>query len=379
MRIEQRFWTETDGWHPVHGAGHAAAPQLVLYFGSRRALADGARYREMRARYPDAHLLGCTTGGEILDDEVFDDTVVAVALEFEKTRLKLASALKQAGQSSTEIGRALGEALAAPDLRGVFMLSDGTRINGSKLVEGMTGIVPDGVPVTGGLAGDGADFALTLVGADCEPEAGRVAALGLYGDAVAIGHGSIGGWDDFGPMRIVTRSDENVLYELDGRPALDLYKSYLGEEAQNLPGSALLFPLKVRPTPESNNDVVRTIVGIDEDEHSMTFAGNVPEGYTAQLMRGNFENLIDGAAAAADMAKAQANGGGGLAILISCIGRKLLLGQRIGEEVEAVHDSLGIRMPQIGFYSYGEISPHAASGMCELHNQTMTITVLSEG
>ena len=377
MHIQQSYWTSAEGWHSAPEGDRPVAPQLVLFFGSRELLASGERYRELRAQYPDAHLLGCSTGGEILDEDVFDDTVVVAAIEFEKTRLKLASAVAAAEKSSADIGRELGAALNGPDLRGIFVLSDGTQVNGSALVAGIAEIVPAEIPVTGGLAGDGDHFDTTVVGADYEPEAGRVAALGFYGSHLAIGHGSIGGWDEFGPQRIVTRAEENVLYELDGQPALDLYKTYLGDEAENLPGSALLFPLKVRPTPDSKNDVVRTIVAIDEEKRSMTFAGDVPEGYTAQLMRANFENLIDGAAAAAELAAVTA-GGDKLAILISCIGRKLLLGQRIGEEVEVVRETLGGELPQIGFYSYGEISPHSVSGMCELHNQTMTVTVLSE-
>ncbi len=378
MRVEQGCWTEADGWRPVPGTDRVESPQLVLYFAAPGTMESGKCYAELRKTYPDAHLLGCTTGGEILGDEVLDESVVAAAVQFEKTRIKLASVAVASSPDSTAAGRELGELLMKSDLQGVFVLSDGTQVNGSDLVGGITGVVGKDVPVTGGLAGDGPNFEVTRVGADDNPEVGRIAALGFYGSSLVIGHGSIGGWDDFGPERIITRSDGNVLYELDGQPALDLYKTYLGDEADNLPGSALLFPLKVRPTPDSISDVVRTVVGVDEGERSMTFAGNVPEGYVAQLMRGNFENLIEGAAEAARIATADMGGAGKLAILISCIGRKLLLGQRIGEEVEAVQESLGAEVPQIGFYSYGEISPHAVSGRCELHNQTMTITVLAE-
>lgn len=377
MRIEQGRWTGPDGWRWSRSNGGLASPQLVLYFGAREILASGERYGELRARYPDAHLLGCSTGGEILNDDVFDDSVVAVAVRFDKTRLKLAATMARGIDDSSRIGHELGEALKAPDLRAVFLLSDGLRVNGSELVAGINSVVPARIPITGGMAGDGSHFSTTLVGADAAPISGQIAALGLYGSHIAIGHGSVGGWDEFGPQRTVTRSQGNVLYELDGEPALKLYKTYLGDEAQNLPGSALLFPLRVSTAAGSNNDVVRTIVAVDEDAQSMTFAGNVPEGYTAQLMRGNFENLIDGAGLAAEAATLD-TAGDQLAILISCIGRKLLLGQRISDEVEVVRDSFGGHMPQIGFYSYGEISPHAASGMCELHNQTMTVTVLAE-
>ena len=78
-------------------------------------------------------------------------------------------------------------------------------------------------------------------------------AVGLYGEHVKLGHGSKGGWDTFGPERIVTKSDGNVLYELDDKPALALYKEYLGDRAAGLPGSALLFPLALRASKALEN------------------------------------------------------------------------------------------------------------------------------
>jgi len=231
--------------------------------------------------------------------------------------------------------------------------------------------------ITGGLAGDGPRFGTTYVGLNSAPRPGRIAAVGFYGDAFQVGHGSAGGWDVFGPKRRITRSKGNVLYELDGEPALDLYKRYLGEDAKGLPGSALLFPLKVFPSSNPDEALTRTIVAVDEKQRAMTFAGDVPEGYSAQLMRGNFDRLVEGAADAAHQAATHMSGDR-VAVLVSCIGRKLLMGQRICEEVEAVQDVFGEKAMLTGFYSYGEVSPHAATHCAELHNQTMTITVFGE-
>jgi hypothetical protein len=233
------------------------------------------------------------------------------------------------------------------------------------------------VVITGGLAGDGPRFGTTYVGLNDAPAPGRVAAVGFYGDAIAVGHGSAGGWDVFGPERQITRSKGNVLYELNGKPALDLYKHYLGDDAKGLPGSALLFPLKVFPPDRPHEALTRTIVAVDEQERAMTFAGDMPQGHCAQLMRGNFDRLVEGAADAAHQAVLPFPGDR-VAVLVSCIGRKLLLGQRICEEVEAVKDVFGDGTALTGFYSYGEVSPHAATDCAELHNQTMTITVFGE-
>jgi hypothetical protein len=379
MRTHQLSWSAADGWHGAEA--DFANADLVLYFGLRSALADGARYRELRGMFAKAHVVGCSTGGQIRNDDV-DDDIAAVALQFDRTRLRLACEAVPAPGHSRSCGEAIGRALAADDLAGIFVLSDGLNVNGSELVAGVTGVIGAKIPLTGGLAGDSALFEETLVGADCAPQSGRVAAIGFYGTAIRIGHGSAGGWDEFGPRRRITRSNGNVLYELDGEPALDLYERYLGEDdARGLPGTALLFPLLIRDPAEPDQDVVRTILAIDREARSMTFAGDVPEGWVAQLMRGNFDRLAAGAAEAARQARlglGAERDGDGLALLVSCIGRRLLMDQRIMDEVEAAGFELGSKIPRLGFYSYGEISPHGAAGVCQLHNQTMTVTAITE-
>ena len=379
MHADQLSWTKPSGWR---SSASAPAADLVLFFGTRDALACGSRFRELRDMYPAAHLLGCSTGGQIRNDDVSDEEIAAVALRFDATRLRLGCERAPAPEHSRASGEAIGRTLAADDLAGIFVLSDGLNVNGSELVAGITSVVGDRIPLTGGLAGDGARFQETLVSADCAPRTQTVAAVGFYGTAVRIGHGSAGGWDEFGPRRRITRSRGNVLYELDGEPALDLYKRYLGEEeAEGLPGTALLFPLRIRNPERPDHDIVRTILAVDHEARSMTFAGDVPEGWIAQLMRGNFDRLAAGAAKAARQAADGIAGnhtGDQVAVLVSCIGRRLLMGQHTIDEVEAAGAELGADVTRLGFYSYGEISPHGATGVCELHNQTMTVTTISE-
>jgi hypothetical protein len=251
-------------------------------------------------------------------------------------------------------------------------------VNGSDLVRGMNESLPSGVTISGGLAGDGPRFEKTLVGLDENIQIGNIAAIGLYGDHLEVSYSSRGGWDSFGPDRKITKSKANVLYELDGKSALSLYKKYLGDLAAQLPGSALLFPLAIR-VGEHGQPLVRTILSINEAEQSMTFAGNMPEGAYARLMKANFDRLIDAAAGAAetcliafDKTPPQ------LALLVSCVGRRIVLGQRIDEEIDSVRDEFGKETALAGFYSYGEISPLGPTAGCELYNQTMTITAFRE-
>jgi hypothetical protein len=381
MDIEQKVWTAEDGWRITRSFDGDGPAALVLVFAAPGLLDDGEKWREIVAAHPGARLIGCSTGGEIAADEVLDDSVVVTALRFASS--SVATAWVDQGDFSGD-SRAAGAALAAKlptdGLKSAFVLSDGTQVNGAQLALGMRETLGDGVLLTGGLAGDGAAFGRTVVGVDdAAPESGRIAAVGFYGAGLTVRHGSFGGWDRFGPERRITRSVANVLYEIDGEPALDLYKRYLGEDAAGLPGSALLFPLAVRAG-DGGTELVRTIVGVDETAKTMTFAGDVPEGASAQLMRGHFDHLIQGAEVAAEQADADGIDGGRarLAILVSCIGRKLLLGQRITDEAEACADVLGPQTAQAGFYSYGELSPLTTGGSCELHNQTMTITIIAE-
>jgi hypothetical protein len=378
MRAKEFAWSSGKNW--TGDLSESDRTGLVLYFGARRALADKARFDELRKIFPNAHILGCSTGGQIHNDDVVDEEITALAVRFDTTKLKLVCEDVAGVGASHHCGETIGRALKAPDLAGIFILSDGLTVNGSELVAGIASVVGREIPLTGGLAGDGAEFTETLVGADDTPRSRRVAAIGFYGPAIRIGHGSAGGWDVFGPRRRITKSASNVLLELDGEPALDLYERYLGEEdAKGLPGTALLFPLQICHPDQPDNNIVRTVLSVDREKRTMTFAGDVPEGWTAQLMRGNFDRLCAGAAEAARQAQPGiGDGGDSVAILVSCIGRRLLMGQRVTDEIEAAGAELGSKTFRLGFYSYGEISPHAATGACELHNQTMTVTAFHE-
>ncbi len=374
MKLRQQIF-ENGRWTTLADDG-VRQPQLVLYFASPEICRNQSPYQQLRQQFPNAHIAGLSTGGEILADEVFDDSLAATAIEMEHTQIAAGCLKLTENLTSFEAGRNLVQQLPQEGLRLVWLLSDGLKVNGSELIRGCREVLPTEIMITGGLAGDGPDFNTTYTGCDAEPESDQLVAIGFYGERLQVSSSSFGGWDRFGPLRTVTRSEGNVLYELDGQPALDLYKHYLGDEADNLPGSGLLFPLSIRPAHQDDGAVVRTILAVDEANNSLTFAGNVPEGYSAQLMRGNFDRLIEGASNAAEHLKHQQ--GRGLALLVSCIGRKLLMGQRINDEVEVVADILGQDIALTGFYSYGEIAPDRSTGLCELHNQTMTITLLQE-
>lgn len=373
MQVEQSTWTRASGWTPSREGPLAA--DLVFVFGNTDILMDGEAGARIQDAYPTATMVGCSTAGEIADRRVLDDSIVATAVRFERTRVVVAHVPVNGHGSTEEVGRAAARSLPPLGLVHVMVLSAGKSVNGSKLVAGLASVLPPSVQVTGGLAGDGARFAKTVVWSGEGPREDVVTAIGFYGEGLRVGFGSLGGWDPFGPERVVTRSAANVLSELDGRPALALYKTYLGEHSAGLPSTGLLFPLSIR-TPDGRT-FVRTILGVDEAANTLTFAGDIPQGAYARLMKANFDRLIDGAQGAAKTCLVS-DEPPDLAILISCVGRKLVLGQRTEEEVEAVGGILGRGTTLAGFYSYGEICPTSPEANCELHNQTMTITTFSE-
>lgn len=369
MLVRQSTWTAQDGW-----TGAASDdPQLVLVFGGR-LIPEPRVLAELRARYPRAALMGCSTAGEITAAGVSDDSLQASAIQFSTTTIRSEAVACKAASESHAAGVALGRALAGPGLVHVFVLSDGIVVNGTTLAEGILSALPAGVTISGGLAADGSRMERTWVLSGDQCGSGLVAAIGLYGAQLRVGYGCKGGWDPFGPERLITRAEGNVLYELDHQPALALYKRYLGEHAAGLPASGLRFPLELRRP--DGPPRVRTILAIDEAAGSITFAGDMPTGAYARLMRANFDRLVDGAYDAARICSRRTILRPELAILVSCVGRRLVLGQRIEEELESVREVLG-DVPTTGFYSNGELSPAGTFG-CELHNQTMTITTFAE-
>jgi len=351
---------------------------LVVVFGAPDLADNHAPLKALERTMKASKIVGCSSAGHFLQDELTDEGIVCAAIRFDSSAVRVAGENVGGAADSCRAGQAVGAALCAPDLRGVLVYSEGLEVNGAELAKGLAQSLPAGVVATGGLAGDQDRFSRTWVCEGAHVSAGRVVAAGLYGDDLRLGHASKGGWDVFGPVRKVTRASGNILYELDGKPALEIYKAYLGDRASELPASALLFPLAISETPNDVKPVVRTILAVDEKENAMVFAGDIPQDAFAQLMRANLDRLIHAASESAlDAQPNDLESTDVLSIAVSCVGRRLVLGERAEEELGATLDTFPSDSRQIGFYSYGELSP-LISGACDLHNQTMTLTVITE-
>ncbi|MGB7183609.1 MAG: FIST N-terminal domain-containing protein [Burkholderiaceae bacterium] len=375
MRVEQLRWTDEEVWSTVNSDLRGGEqPALVLVFASPKHIHNEGALNQLRSRYPDAVIAGGSTAGNVIGTSSSDSDIAATAIAFDHGRVRLTSVLIEPSTNVSEIAQAAVEHLLEEDLRHVFVLSDGLNVNGSELAKGLNKRVD--VTVSGGLMGDNGAFAHTYVIANGPPKANQIALIGFYGEQLSVTHGCFAGWEEFGINRVVTRSSGNIVYEIDDQPALALYKKYLGDAAAGLPGSGLRFPLSIRS--DTDQMLIRTLLSVDEENQSLTFAGDVPEGATTLLMKGSTDNLIDGAEHAANQAQRGKNRCE-LAVIISCVGRRMVMDQMADEELEVIYETLGENTRLAGFYSYGELSPQGDEFVkCSLHNQTMTLFTLSE-
>jgi hypothetical protein len=371
MEIGQLRWTSDDGWEPP--PEFAGAAHLVLAFSDAGYFREPQCYHDLRRMFPQAHIVGCSSSGSVRNTEITDDDVVVTAVRFKRGTARLIHAQAVPGGDLQALAAGMMGELQSADLRHAFVLSDGLSVNGSFLATGLNSI---GIPVTGGLAGDGTRFGSTWVMADAPAAQNLIAVLGFFGD-LDVKSGCAAGWHEFGAERLVTRSRNNVVYEIDHQPALALYTKYLGDLAQDLPSSGLRFPLSIRATVQ-DEPVIRTLLAVDASENSLTFAGEVPEGSFCRLMKTDVDSLIDGSGMAARAAASEASGDPSLCLVVSCVGRRLVLGQLTEEELDIVRERLGPTAAIAGFYSYGELAPFRDIARCQLHNQTMTLTTLTE-
>lgn len=352
---------------------------LILLFADPLFYSDQAFIHRLQRQFSHSQIVGVSTAGEIHQHKVSEQTAVITAIQFTQgSSCRVASERCLTMQDAFQVGQQLGQQLQGQQLQAVLLFGKGVDMNGSALLEGIHSSIGN-IPVSGGLAGDAGQFKQTWLLCDQVLDSHLVIAIGLYGAQLRISHGCAGGWRAFGPTRLVTKAEQNILFELDGHSALAIYKKYLGEYAEQLPASGLLFPFEMVDETGQSLGLIRTILGVDEQRGALILAGNVAQHGYLRLMQASIDDLIDGAeTAAAQLNTATPITQQQLTILVSCVGRKLVMGDIVDDEVEAVMKHIRSDGAITGFYSYGEFSPIHGTLDCKLHNQTMTITTFSE-
>jgi len=379
MKIETLKY-ENEQWQIDENISDKNSVNIVFIFGDRECVKSKTIYTELKKIYANAEIVGCSSSGNILGDSISSSSMIATAMSLEQGRVEVSVKDFSEADNQEELSHILVQALPQEGLKHLFLLSDGLNTNGSALAKGANNAVEDTVSITGGLAGDGTAFEETWIIANEEAKQNRMVAVGFYGESIMVESGCYSGWDEFGVLRKITKSKDNILYEIDGKPALELYKKYLGEYAKDLPSSAINFPMSIKKNRNDDDEdaIIRSVLGVDEETQSLIFAGDVPEGYLGRLMRGNVDKLIDGSEMAAKQVK-KVNNKTALGLVVSCVGRRIVLKQLTDEELESISETLGTNVQLAGFYSYGELAPFSNELLtCSLHNQTMTLTVIYE-
>jgi hypothetical protein len=377
MKIVQASQLENQDWKFLQDKIELKNP-LVLVFANRYLLEDENVIADIRNQFPYEHIVFGSTSGEIICCNVNDNSISVTAIEFEKSAFVIKNGnILDYDKKAKPLGEALFNEMPKENLKHLFVVSEGSFVNGSSLIEGLESNKSSSISLTGGMCGDDSRFEKTLASYKENPKEGEVVLIGFYGETLDISFASFGGWIPFGPERKITKSKANMLFEIDDIPALDLYKKYLGDKASELPQASLLYPLNVTPEGK-NNPVVRTILSINNENNSMVLAGDVPKNSRVQLMMASIDGIAEGAQHAAEIAMENRKNSPQIALIVSCVGRKLVMNQRVEEEIEQVREVIGENVPIAGFYSYGEMAPFNGDSSCELHNQTMTLTLISE-
>ncbi|MGB5866520.1 MAG: FIST N-terminal domain-containing protein [Arcobacteraceae bacterium] len=376
MQIESLSY-DNQKWHyEDETIENKSSVELVLLFGDTDVLHKNEHYAFLQNTYPNAQVIGSSSSGNVLGAKLSNNEIIATAISLDKGFIKTSIIDFEIGDDLNIIARNLVAKFPDENLKSIFIISDGLNMNGTILAKNVNEMKPN-VLITGGLAGDDARFEKTQIIVNGEVKDKRVVAIGFYGKSLHVSSGCYAGWDEFGAQRVITKSIGNIVYEIDNKPALELYKKYLGEESKNLPSSGLRFPLSIKKD-EDSNAIIRTLLAVDEKTQSMTFAGDVPQDYIAKLMKTDIDGLIDGSQLAAKNI-IQTNNKTALGLVVSCVGRKLVMKDLIDEELEIIEDTVGSNVHLTGFYSYGELAPfNKELKTCRLHNQTMTLTVIYE-
>jgi hypothetical protein len=381
MNVETVTWRGAAGWSDDLPEPDGRATLVMVFADDTVVDAPDDPLGQVHERWRGHAVAGCSTAGQFAGPSTVDGAVVTV-VRFDECEVRAVHLDLGLCGSARRAGRDLADLLDAEGLRSIMVLADGLGTDGSLLATGIADVCP-AVDVWGALAADGSRFVDTWNVVDGATAPGMVSAVGFYGSALEIGHGRGDGWHALGPERVVTTSIGRVVHQLDGRATLTLYEDYLGPLADDLPGSGSYLPMSVRDL--DDRVVVRSPVGVDRGNGSVTMAGDVTQGSTAQLLRMSVDGLLHGAELAAKSARIDdADTEPHLAVAFSGVGRRMSLGERADEEPETVRAAIGNAASLVGCWTYGELGPDldmaftGAPVRHDVHNQTMTITTLRE-
>lgn len=322
-------------------------------------------------------LIGCTSDGEISNQGMSINSAVLGGIATDQIEFEIA-AVPDLSRDSEQAGRELARSFSRkPQYMQIF--SDGLTGNGCGILRGIAA-VDSSLPVSGGTAGDNGKFVKTMQFAGDKIYTDSVCGIAFYGN-FRLGTGVRSGWTPIGLARKVTRASGNVLYELNGEPALNVFERFLGRHAEKLPAIGVEYPLGLLErwgdVGQEDYHLLRATMSVNREERSITFAGEIPEGAVVNLTCGDIDSILEAAEKAAALARSElGDTSPALIFCYSCMARKIMLGRRSEEEIERVRTQIGPQVPIFGFYSYGEFCRVTPWSPNYFHNETITLSVL---
>ncbi len=325
-----------------------------------------------------AKLVGCSSYAEINSREALSKSVTMMGMCLKGLEVQTYGQLING--DSRDFGRGLAREAKEFGASLLMVFPDGMRVNGTQFLLGLQDVLGTQFPIVGGIAADAGDFAKTWEYHGRDVLTGGAAVLAFKGP-IELVTAARSGWMAVGATRKATKVEAgNVLLEIDSRPALDLYKEYLGNRVGEMPGVSVDFPVGVVDglpgtlrAPGDDILVLRALKGVDEERRAIIFGGDLPQDAFIRMTRATKEDVIDGANRAGDQVL-QAMPNPAIALVFNCMARKVVLGPRYKQELESTFAKLGSKLPKIGFYTFGELSP--VQGTTMHHDETFTIALL---
>lgn len=335
-------------------------------------------------------MIGGTTAGELSTKGFSTNTVVVLALNSDSLEFTTGIGVKMS-EDELQCGKTLVDDLlkkqTLEDALSLLVFPDGLGGDGCKVLDGINSALPDKLEIIGGCLGDGEEYSRTYQFYDGKVYEDSIPGVLISGQSsFKTGIGVRSGFESIGNKMFCTESEGTVVKKIDGVNALELYKELLGEErSKRLPGIFREYPFGLidEKVAISGEEYFQLRCGFtaNEDEGSISCSGSIPEGSAITITAGSRGDLINGARLAAEQAKTTLGDAEPKLIMVfSCIGRKLVLGRRVSEEIDAVQKTMGSDVPLIGFYTYGEIGPidkgRSSLSEAKFHNETLVIWVI---
>lgn len=347
-------------------------PTLAIVFCSisqdRKALIDFFNEKNIA-------ILGSTTAGEILDEEILEHEAVVMLLNLDKSYFKIAcKASKNTYQAARELAQLAKESFQNPSM---IIVSSGITIDADKIITGIKDIAPD-MPLFGGLAGDDLTMKASYVFSNQFESDGGLISLVIDSDKVKVTGLATSGWDNIGVEKTITRSEGNVVYTIDDEPAVDVFVKFfqftdsIYNSAEIVAMNFAQYPLQLKK--DNGNTVLRSPLMVDIEKRALIFAGSVPQGSRVQFSVPPGFDLIDKTTERASALKDTMAEPDAI-VLFSCKARHLALGPIMEDEAGKLRALWN--KPLIGFFTYGEIGT-AKDAVCDFHNATCSMVLMEE-